>query len=428
MPIYRIGTGRGENVHAFRQELDAWLLRVRSSADLSERPDESGRPAAEPALAAEEADPVGVESGRPAFSGRRLVVASALACGAIALVVTIIVWPWNPGRQAADFQLDHDTVRIVDSAGRLVFQRKFDVPLPPRSQWEPPDRPGRWLIIRDLDGDGSRETLLFAPGQGSSGLTVLLCLDARGQERFRLSLGDRSVTFGGTTYSAPWDGHALFVTSFGGEPTLWVAWREATLGHFPCLLQRVGANGKVLSEYWSAGYITSVRAGVIRGVRSILVGAANNDQKGASLAVFPGERVEGSAPAIDPGKSCLGCGAGGPADFLIFPPTEYSRATGALPTVPAINVGKDGGVRVVVRHVGQDAEGHAYDGAIDYDLTPNLLPRHAEFITDYVATHDRLERLKVLDHPFGESDLRGAWPVRRLRGGVFVAVTGTSAR
>ena len=38
MPVHRIGTGRGENVHAFSVELDAWLATAARSRDLADQP------------------------------------------------------------------------------------------------------------------------------------------------------------------------------------------------------------------------------------------------------------------------------------------------------------------------------------------------------------------------------------------------------
>ncbi len=46
MPVHRIGTGRGENVHAFSEEFDAWLATAARSRDLRDQPGDAEAPEA----------------------------------------------------------------------------------------------------------------------------------------------------------------------------------------------------------------------------------------------------------------------------------------------------------------------------------------------------------------------------------------------
>jgi hypothetical protein len=438
MPVYRIGTGRGENVHASSAELDAWLATAARSRDLRDQPGDAeapenganGRPTGEP-------PPVELATSVPGAptAPRRGPSQRALAFAALVTVVAVVVALVVVFRQRRgppdSFQIDHDTLHVVDRDNRVVFSRTFPFLLPRREAFDVADEQGKGLLIWDLDGDGSRETVLFAPGQNSPALTELICLDHRGNQRFRKNLEGRTVRYGDVEYRAPWTGNRLFVTESGGKPTLWATWHEDTTGQFPCLLQRLAPDGSVVSEYWSAGYINSVTAVVVGGIPSIVVGAANNDQHGGSLAVFPEGGVTGSAPAIDPAKRCHTCGDGGPVAFLIFPGQAELRTRAGLggePQVLTVRVDTSGRVRVIVNHLLEDASHRVFRGAIGYNLAPDLTPLHAEFVADFVASHNRFAALKLLDHLFDERDLPAAWPVLVYKDGTFVPVTGTSSR
>jgi hypothetical protein len=183
-----------------------------------------------------------------------------------------------------------------------------------------------------------------------------------------------------------------------------------------------------VSEYWSAGYVESVADAVVGGQPVVLVGAANNDHKGASLAVFEAGDVRGSAPAVNHDQTCMDCPPGQPRAFLVFPPMEIPKRFESFPAVTKLLQDDAGRLRISVNN---RATYHdvVYGGVVLYDLREDLTPYRAEIGAEYVASHRQLESEGLVKHPFGDAEMREAWPVLVWKGGRrFEPVTGATAR
>jgi hypothetical protein len=319
-------------------------------------------------------------------------------------------------REPSTAVADGDTLLVYDAGNRLLWRRQFDGPLPFNGD-DSLSGPGRRVWVKDVNGDGAREVLVFAPTDGTRWPVTLYCFGADGTELWTRS-PKSSVRFGKNDYSPPWSGHWMFITGPAHSPALWVTWVHVKSGFFPTLLEQVsGKDGQPQSEYRSAGYVEFVMWAIVQGRPSILVGAANNDHVGASLSVFDADKVTGSAAAESPDKVCGNCPPGGPRAFLVFPQLEMSRLCGGVPAVIDARVADDGELGVWVRQTCPEGA-----GAASYQLDRELRPVSAEIGAEYRASHKMLEsRLK---HPFGERDQRELWPVLVYDGARFVKVTG----
>jgi len=336
-----------------------------------------------------------------------------------------------PG-QPALYAVDVGTVRILDSAHRVLWSHTFAAPLDAAKYRQDSERAGSALLpvhIEDLDGDGNREVLVRAVYPSNDRPASVVVLDSRGHERFPVQPPTHTVRFGSRVFAPPWSAFNVFITGEPPQRVLWIAWAHFQSGEFPCLLQRLSLRGTVEAEYWSAGHITSVASGTVQGRPSILVGAANNDKdhRGASLALFDEAGVRGSAPASSPEMMCRGCPAGGPRAFLVFPPAELKKMVEGFPSIWEIRVQATGEVRVVVDQQGGHRD-RPLGGAIWYDLDHSLTPFRAEFSDSYTASHTRLEAEGLLNHEFGDRDHREAWPVFVWNGTRFAPVTSSTAR
>ena len=281
---------------------------------------------------------------------------------------------------------------------------------------------GYRILVADVDGDGSREVLLFVRSGVATSADEFICFDAAGNVKWTRRPGN-TIRFGDRDYGPPWVGLGMFLTDDGRKPTLWVAWSHEESGEFPCLLERLSATGQPESEFWSAGFIATVVRYVIDGRASIFVGAVNNDSQGASLAVFDEDNVQGTAPARSADKVCRNGPPGSPRAFLVFPRTELPRRVGGLATVSEIRRSDSGEFRVWVQQPGSELV-----TAVAYRLAGDFTPRSAEFSAEYIAAHQSLEREGKIDHPFGERDRAQAWPVLVWKDGRFVRVTGVNER
>jgi hypothetical protein len=238
----------------------------------------------------------------------------------------------------------------------------------------------------------------------------LYCFEADGRVRFvHQPTGTRR--FGHDDYAEPWLAQRVFVTQGpGGARRVWAVFIHSLL--FPTVLQELDArSGTVRQEYWSDGYIDSVDEATWSGRPVVLVGAANNDFRAASLAVFPPDAVTGAAPAARPAYACRNCPPGGPESFFLFPSLCLSRRTGQAGVLDAWVESGDR-LRVTVAQEGGTAT--------FYTLGPDGTVLAAEISRELQARHALLERQGVLDHPFGPRDDRDMFPVRRWDGRRFV--------
>ena len=282
----------------------------------------------------------------------------------------------------------------------------------------------RRLWFADVNGDGLREVLVFAPDGRSDWPTTLHCLAGDDGRELWKRTPKNSVRFGEGTYSPPWSGYWMFMTGSSRAPALWAAWVHVESGIFPCLVERVsGKDGQPLSEYWSAGYVDLVADATVQGKPSILVGAANNDHLGASLAVFDADAVTGSAPAENPDKVCGDCPAGGPRAFLVFPRMELSRLEEGYPSLFDVRIAESGELSVWISHRGLDRA-----GTVSYQLDKDLRPVSAELGSGYRVAHKALEEAGLLKHRLGDRDHAELFPVLVYDGARFVEVTGRITR
>ncbi len=418
MPVYRIGTGRGENVHAYTAELDAWLVTVRNSADLSDPPG-----AAEP----ETVNRMGGGPARGKKFGRRFLgprgavalLAAAIGCVALA------VWYRMPAAQPASVKMDVDTLKVYDSENRLLWSHRFKFPQLPLAEGTLTDGPS--YVLEDLDGDGAREVALFLTSAGDGWREQLMVFDQNGRPRGARGV-TKSVRFGNKTYGPPWHGYRLLARTINGKRMLFAVWVHIQTGEFPCLLERVSANGSSDSEYWSAGYVSTLQAVTVKGVPSVAVGAANNDHKGASLVVFPGDTPQGSAPAENEDKTCRGCPAGGPSQMVVFPRAEMMERAGGFPPVLDIRQQSSGEIKIWLNQVAADQSGRPPDGTVFYTFNAALTPLSAGVDDNYRALHRGWEAAGIVDHPFGEKDLAQLWPILVREGARFVPVTAATER
>ncbi len=143
----------------------------------------------------------------------------------------------------------------------------------------------------------------------------VLCFSAHGHERFHLEPRDL-VRLGGHQYTARWQLHQVVVSESARATSLWVV-RVQTV--FPSFVEHVGPSGERLAHDWNKGYSEHVSIGVVDGRSSVFVGATNNDERGASLAILDADRVSGGPPGLDEAHQCNSCGAGGPRVFRMFP-------------------------------------------------------------------------------------------------------------
>jgi len=345
----------------------------------------------------------------------------------VPLTTGLALWALGPWRarqvhvsQPAGWRVHDDRLTVLDEAGSLLWTRTFapglgDHDYQASTPRQSSDRPVR---IEDLDGDGARE-VVFAVRTVDGAAPLLHVFEADGTPRFTFTLPTSPVRFGKQEYSPTWLIQGTWITqSTSGDRSVWVLYHHRPF--FPSLLVQLDAHGQVRSHYVSNGYIVSVAAVRWKGANTVLVGAASNETRGGSLAIFRGRTVHGSAPAADPRYRCTSCPPGGPDEFLVFPRACPSNGAGETSRVEGAWVDPSGTITAVVAHGwAPEALDRAHTGPVIYLFDRNLAPQRAEIHANYVRIHRVLERAGAIDHPVGPRDISVVFPVRRWAGTRF---------
>ena len=410
LPVRRIGANGGEIVLASRAEIARWMEATAATRAAAGR-------------AADDADEPG-RSVRPRRSARAVWMAAA-AAGAVALILAGAAW-WRGGQpepsgaapRPARWRVHDDQLTVLGADGRPLWSRGFGTNLLESAYPAvPAATQAHATLIEDIDGDLAPE-ILFALKEDRVPSPTVHLLNADGTLRFTYTAPAERVRFGDTTYAPAWAVQGSWTTSDStGGRSIWVVYFHKPF--FPSLLVQLDAQGHVRSQYLSNGYIVHVNATRWRGRDVVMVGAANNETRGGSLAVFEGATVHGSAPAEDPRYRCNSCPAGGPDVFLTFPRTCLSHGPGETARVAGTWVGSDDTVWVDVHH-GSFSRPDAAAGPVLYQLDQHLVPARAEFGGNYVRLHQQeLEARRLVDHAVGPRDEAMAFPVRIWKGTRF---------
>jgi hypothetical protein len=460
LPIHRVGSGRGESVHALVDELERWrqtppARTAEGEAEAAEPAEQASLepsaptvPAAEPAapelpLASEPpARAVRSPRGKPVTFWEWLTATPPtdwiISLAVMLVTVVAIVWAIRPAllgigpptpagetgppRVPASYEVTGTALRVYDVDKRLLWEHRFDFPLREQAYEESVRAGSPPVVMDELDGDGRVEVLFVSePGLPSS--RGLYCFNGDGSLRFRHQPG-RTVRFGNTDYTGPWRASRVFTTSRPNEPkSIWLA--SYHLAGFPGVLERLDPAGQVSGEYWSGGQVGSVELSPPGGPRLVFVGASDQEHRAGSLVVLDDSRPMGASPSTSPSYQCEGCPPGSPIAFLLFPRVEAARVVDGSAIVDDIRFDALGQIILSVRHdtpplAGLDPRDRA---RTRYFLSSTFRVLSAQFDQSYRSVHAQLEKAHLVDHSFGPRDEEDLWPVLRWDRDSFVRVS-----
>lgn len=454
LPVHRIGEDGGEIIYAFTREIDAWLdeferrrrsgaivdeggpastADIETSGGLADPEHRDRRTATDSPLPGGDA----THPRQPARHGRSIgtwiVVTIAIVAAGTGIAWQVRQHPAPPQLvQPAAWRVEADTLIVLDGQQRELWRHPFDfdlqesVYLPnPEVALIPAER--GVVDVVDLDNDGSRE-VVFAARTNDTERAALYVFNADGSKRFEYHPAP-TVTTGDKTFAPPWRVRGFVRTrNADGTRTLWVVFIHQLW--FPSRLDQLDASGRVLSSYVSNGYISTVDLGTWQGAPAIFVGATNNEHRGASLAIFRGTRVRGSAPAANPNYRCTNCEAAGPDAFIVFPRSCIRMIRDEQADITRTEVDANGRLQVAVLQGREPIPPSTATVGVPayYDIAGDLSEASVEVSRELGLMHRIVREQGRLDHDLGARDRDTLLPLLKWDGARFMPLAAGEMR
>jgi len=284
MPVHRAegGVDVKSPVFAYKDELDRWFQETFKNSNWER--EKGGR-----------------------RDSLRKWLAGAVA-GLALLAAAIFLIPWRVvKRQPADFSIEGSVFIALDKQKRELW--RVDTEMEDllgesyyRANFQVMDHdtgnilPA--LVIRDINNDGDTE-VVFAPKRvtDQTGEGRLYCYDREGVELWSFRAG-KELRCGGKVYSPDYRIAGFHTHDLDGDGTRETIVEAFHAPDWPCQLAVLDSSGKMIGEYWNAGYLRDVAYHDIDGDgrEELIVVGVNNEYRGGCLIVFDARDIGGSSP------------------------------------------------------------------------------------------------------------------------------------
>ncbi|HUU36901.1 MAG TPA: VCBS repeat-containing protein [Candidatus Desulfaltia sp.] len=283
LPIHRIDPDSEKSrVFAYKNELDEWLSQDRTSRSASHG-----------------------DSRR--LSRRVLLLSFVLICiGAAAVLFFSVIRPGLGPKEPADFSIKSSTLIILNEKGKELW--RFNTGLEnlcgeekyrQHYQFKRLDHTSYlpYILIRDIDDDGSQEVLFSVQTQGETKEGEIFCFDRRGRLLWSFR-GGRQIKYGDKTYSGDYRINGIVPEDLDADGDFEILVISAHRPDWPCQLALLDSEGKILGEFWNAGYLNDLACADLNadGVKEIIVGGNNNEYGQGCLAVLDAASMRGGSP------------------------------------------------------------------------------------------------------------------------------------
>jgi len=385
LPVHRDETGETKSpVFAYKDELDRWFQKTfRTSNGSSEKESSGGRWL------------------KWAASGGALVLVSVAA-----LVLPRIVIRSEP----ADFAIDGSAFIVLDKQKRELWRRDMGVEdLQPESyyrsnfQIKHSDQANILpsLVMKDINGDGDTEVLFaLARISNRTGEGTLFCYDRKGRELWRFRT-DRELVCKTKVHSPDYRIGGFHTRDLDGDGRREILVESFQSPDWPCQLAVLDSSGKMIGEFWNAGYLRELKYHDINGDgrEELIVCGVNNEYQGGCLIVFDTRDIRGSSPQSGD-FVCEGLAPGSMLYYIRTPYVDVSEAVGF----------RVDGLRLLDITANNWIRATAGNGLI-YDFDQELKPIQVSWGHGYMMTHSELARAgKVasrLDEDYRKSIVAG---------------------
>ncbi len=318
LPVHRLeGTSR-PRVFAYTEEINTWIKKKHAHCFEKHGP--------------------GGTAARLKFLG---IAALAIFITALFLVFMPITRPGFP----IDFKIEGSKLVMLDGEGRELWE--FDTGLSNLADEEfyrshfPSKRltlgatvNQPYLLIEDVNADGSPEVLFSIQTRDEMREGILFCFSSRGKTLWSFDAGRRLV-FGDTEYSSAYRIHGLRSEDWDNDGHKEVLCVAKHAYRFPCRVMLLDHLGDIRGEYCHSGYLVDYEFIDLEndGRKEIVLAGMNNEWRAACCAVLDPGAMKGASFQIDPEYTCRNMERGTEKHYLLFPSSSVPAPKGMKPCI-----------------------------------------------------------------------------------------------
>jgi len=325
MPVHRFSKSKKSRVFAYKNELEEWLN------------NESGKSIPKKKLIT------------PSNQRREFYLIVIISIFIVAFLASKYIITLNKPIEPADFKIQGSYLTILDEKGRelwrydtgndgLLDNNPYKMHFQKKREREG-DREFPYIVIKDINGDGSPEVLFSIQTQTEFGEGDLLCFNNRGDLMWSFKTG-RELKFGQKVYSANYRIHGFDVYDLNKDNKLEIIVISDHLPDFPTQLVILNSEGKKLGEYWNSGRLVDYLCVDLNNDTNseLVVTGTNNEYCKPCLIVFDTNRIEGSSPQLKSFYRCENLKAGRELYYILFPKVDLVALEALMESISRIDV------------------------------------------------------------------------------------------
>jgi hypothetical protein len=373
-------------VFAFADEIDAWLVGSKQSAETEERRDGDEH-------AETNASQVGKRLGgmwEKVLGWPSWRIWAFMIVGAIAAAAAVAVLHPLRGRipEVVSVEYKADRIEGKGADGQTIWAHRYPKLLD-QAFLGVPLRSGNLARVSDYFGDGRREVaalvpLREGPDPNDFDSTELDFFSETGKLLWTYR-PDQIFRFGNHDLKAPWVLMDIFASGIGSRRTIWAAVVHHTWGN-SFVVEIDPRTGSDTLRFVNTGNVRALNELKTKSESYLLAGGFNNEWDSGSLAIINVNRAFAASPQTAGTRhECNSCPPGAPDYYFVFPRTELNRIAGAY---------EDSAYEIRVTDEGIEvAKNEGFAG--EQQRTLYLLSREAPFSVislRYDSEYDRVHR------------------------------------
>jgi hypothetical protein len=267
--------------------------------------------------------------------GLKVIALIAALCAALGVAAYISIRVLAMPNQPKFGRLDGSTLVILDAEGKELWRKVFPdglrkaFPEGISGDWYYGQAPSTRIWFADLEGKGHTDVLfLYFPADNpQSHSTTLICYSDRGKEKWRWTPGRQLPELAGSPATYWTLALGVLKATEKRPPRIVVSSQHNPW--WPCQIATLDSNGKIISEYWHSGGLSSMVLADLDGngrQEIIAAGVANGYDHQATLVVLDPDRVFGASTEVRPEFQIHGMGVAQERLRLLFPRSDLNRA------------------------------------------------------------------------------------------------------